>query len=221
MRDVVPAATTRTTLRVGSRTCELIDVAVAFGLLEGGLWSIGLAQLVWAVTLITWVSVASVRSGRDRNQLGIGLKGISASLWVIPASLAFAFFMMLLGSYAGTLHDLRGAHAPLWHSVLYVVWALVQEFLTQSFIFVWLESILENSRWAVLATAFLFCVAHIPNPVLMVATLAMGLVWAELFRRYRNIYPLAVGHAILGLSLSVTIPEAVSHHMRVGLACWK
>jgi membrane protease YdiL (CAAX protease family) len=66
----------------------------------------------------------------------------------------------------------------------------------------------------------LFCIAHIPNPVLMLATLGMGLFWAELFRRYRNIYPLSVAHAILGLSLSVTIPEPVTHHMRVGIAYW-
>lgn len=204
--------------KVGKR--EALDVVIAFGLLEGGIWSVGTAQIAWAVALALWVAFAAVRSGRDRDQLGLGLRGFSASLWVIPASSAFAFFMMLLGSYAGTLHNLRGVHTPLWHSALYIAWALVQEFLTQSFIFVWLESVLADSRRAVFATAFLFCMAHIPNPVLLVATLPMGLFWAALFRRYRNIYALSVAHAILGLSLSVTIPEAVTHHMRVGIAYW-
>lgn len=219
-RELGPAAGSALSTRLSVRTRELLDIVVAFALLEGGLWSARATQLGWALALALWVSYAAIRSGRNRDQLGIGLSGFASSLWVIPASLSLSFLMMLVASYAGTLHNLRGAHAPLWHSALYVIWALVQEFLTQSFIFVWLESVLADSRRAVLATASLFCIAHIPNPVLMLATAAMGLFWAELFRRYRNIYPLAVAHAILGLSLSVTMPESLTHHMRVGIAYW-
>jgi len=38
-----------------------------------------------------------------------------------------------------------------------------------------------------------------------------------LFLRYRNLYPLAMAHAILGITIAITIPGAVDHNMRVGL----
>jgi membrane protease YdiL (CAAX protease family) len=73
----------------------------------------------------------------------------------------------------------------------------------------------------VLITGFLFGFAHIPNPVLMAATLGMGFAFSELFRRYRNVYPLAIAHAALGLALAVTFPESVIGRMRVGIAWLK
>jgi hypothetical protein len=37
------------------------------------------------------------------------------------------------------------------------------------------------------------------------------------FLRCRNVYPLAMAHAILGITVAVTIPGPVVHNMRVGL----
>jgi hypothetical protein len=51
----------------------------------------------------------------------------------------------------------------------------------------------------------------------MPATFIGGLFFVELFRRFRNIYPLAVAHAMLGLTLAITIPDDWLRHMRVGL----
>jgi hypothetical protein len=38
-----------------------------------------------------------------------------------------------------------------------------------------------------------------------------------MFRRYRNIYPLAIVHAMLGLTVAITTPDSLLHHMRVGI----
>jgi hypothetical protein len=38
-----------------------------------------------------------------------------------------------------------------------------------------------------------------------------------MFRRYRSIYPIAVVHAALGLTVAVTMPDSLLHHMRVGI----
>ncbi len=86
-----------------------------------------------------------------------------------------------------------------------------------SFIFVRLEDAFD-AKTAILATAFLFGVAHIPNLVLMAATFPMCLVFCWLFWRHRNIYPLAISHAVLGLTLSIVLPVAVTHSMRVGIS---
>src|SRR5437879_2678047 len=47
----------------------------------------------------------------------------------------------------------------------YAVWSLVQEFILQSILFLRLESVL-GSRRAVIATASLFALVHIPSPIL-------------------------------------------------------
>jgi hypothetical protein len=38
-----------------------------------------------------------------------------------------------------------------------------------------------------------------------------------LFLRYRNLYPLALAHTILGITVAITVPGPVVHNMRVGL----
>jgi hypothetical protein len=38
-----------------------------------------------------------------------------------------------------------------------------------------------------------------------------------MFRRYRSIYPIGIVHAVLGLTVAVTMPDSLLHHMRVGI----
>ena len=68
-----------------------------------------------------------------------------------------------------------------------------------------------------MAAAVLFSAAHVPNPFLMPATLLWGFASCLLFLRYRNLYPLMMAHAILGITVAITIPGPVVHNMRVGL----
>ena len=63
----------------------------------------------------------------------------------------------------------------------------------------------------------LFVIAHLPNPILTVLTLFWGSASCRLFLRYRSLYTLAMAHAILGISIAITIPGPVDHNMRVGL----
>jgi hypothetical protein len=35
--------------------------------------------------------------------------------------------------------------------------------------------------------------------------------------KYRNIYALGLAQGLLGLTFAVCVPEALSHHLRVGL----
>jgi len=206
--------------RPSTRWCLLLEIGVAVGLLEAALWTPGLPQVITGVVLLAWVAGSTIVSGWGARELGITAAGFRAEMFVVPAALALSGLMILTGEWAGTLHVLHGRHAPLWHAALYAVWALVQQFLAQSFIFVRFERYFRSGKRAVLATAAIFCLAHIPNAILTVVTLAMALVWSELFRRFRNIYPLAIAHAMLGLALAVSIPDWVTHHMRVGLAYW-
>ena len=162
--------------------------------------------------------ITTLLSRRSARQLGITAVGLRASWWSMPAAAAVSWVMLAGAWFFGTLHALNRAQTPPWHALLYAVWTLLQEFLVQSFIFVRLEAVLQNRRSAVFLTVILFSAAHLPNPVLVPATFAIGLALTAAFLRYRTIYPLAVAHAISGLALAVSLPNGVTHSMRVGAA---
>ncbi len=76
--------------------------------------------------------------------------------------------------------------------------------------------IIQNTHLRSTAVGILFGATHLPNLILTMATLVAGFVFAEAFARSRNIWPLAFAQAVGGLLLATVIPDAVTHHMRVG-----
>jgi membrane protease YdiL (CAAX protease family) len=70
---------------------------------------------------------------------------------------------------------------------------------------------------AVWIAATLFAAVHLPSPILTTLTLIGALFFCEMFRRYRSIYPIGVVHALLGLTVSLSMPDSLLHHMRVGI----
>lgn len=199
---------------------DWMQMAGAYALVQMALWTQHATQAIFALVAAAWIVAGTLLSRDGPRQLGITARGFRQSLWIIPVAGCVGLLLVASAWMAGTLHVLHGRQPVLWHTFLYFVWALVQEFIVQSFFFVRIESVLENSRGAVIATALLFCAAHIPNPVLIAATFLLALALTEVFRRNRNLYPLAIAHGLLGLALAVSVPDALSHHMRVGIAYW-
>jgi membrane protease YdiL (CAAX protease family) len=56
----------------------------------------------------------------------------------------------------------------------------------------------------------------LPNPSLTVITFFAGIVFTMIYARKRNLYVVALMHAILGLTLAVSAPDAWFHGLRVG-----
>lgn len=98
----------------------------------------------------------------------------------------------------------------------YFVWCSFQQFLTQSYFHRRLMRVVQTPRLRSFVVGLLFAGAHIPNPVLMAATFAGGIVFAEIFYRHRNIWPLAFVQAVAGLAIGALSPPWFIHGMRVG-----
>jgi hypothetical protein len=98
----------------------------------------------------------------------------------------------------------------------YLVWCSFQQFLTQSYFHRRLMRVMESPHLRALAIGLLFAGAHIPNPILMVATFAGGFVFAEIFTRHPNIWPLAFVQALAGFLIGALSPQWIIHGMRVG-----
>ena len=186
-------------------------------LLGLALWSRGTAQHVFSLAALIWVIATSIFPKRNATHLGLTSRGFRSSVWVISVSAVLAAAFVGAAWIMGSLHPAFGARTHSYTYFAYAIWAVIQQFLLQSYLFVRFESLLGTGRKAVLACAILFATVHIPNPVLTVATFAGGLVFCEIFRRYRNIYAIAIAHALLGIALAVSIPSAFHHDMRVGI----
>ena len=198
------------------RFIYLLEIFAAWALIEATIWSPRKTQFPLFFISLFYI-VASTAVHRPKlSEIGLSLRGLRSSLWVIPAAIAVSSAAMLLAWAAGTLHPLFGAVAQARHSTGYAIWAVLQQFILQSYFFLRFEK-LVSTRSAVLLSAGLFCLAHIPNPVLLIVCLIAGCVACEIFRRNRNIYALGVAHAILGLTIAITVPDDIHRHMRVGI----
>lgn len=192
------------------------EIFATWALIEATIWTSGKTQfrLFWIATTFVLVTTAIHRPHLE--ELGLGLRGLRSSLWVIPAAIVLASLSIFLAWTAGTLHALFGVVGVARHSIGYGIWAVFQQFLLQSYFFLRLERLISTRAAALLSPA-LFCFVHIPNPVLVAVCIVAGWVACEVFRRHRNIYALGVAHAILGITIAVTVPNDIQRHMRVGI----
>jgi membrane protease YdiL (CAAX protease family) len=179
-------------------------------------WAIIAAITILALVLINvLLDVPSGRSSLER--LGLGLPKMFGASVVLGVGLVAAIFMVILVYLAGGQIIANPTWFPNLQSAWgYVIWAGLQEFILQSFFFNRFEGLYGSSAAVWIASA-LFAAAHLPNPILTTATLIGALFFCEMFRRYRSIYPLAVVHAMLGLTIAIVTPDSLVHHMRVGI----
>lgn len=193
-----------------------LEVGSVFATLEGALWSEGPARQVWSWLTLALILVFLTFERRSPRQLGVKFSPRRA--WWIPfAAAAAAGVILLIGRASGTLHGLYGPQVYYKHALGYGLWTIVQEFIAQGFFFTHFEQLLHSGRRAVLANAILFSVCHWPSIVLVPVTFFGGLILTELFRRYRTIFPLAIAHFLVALSIAVSVPDNLHRHMRVGI----
>jgi membrane protease YdiL (CAAX protease family) len=93
----------------------------------------------------------------------------------------------------------------------------MQQFLLQDYFLPRLLRLMRGPVAAALAASVMFSLAHLPNPILTVLTFSWGFIACLIFLRYRNLYTLAVAHAILGITVALVVPGPVIRNMRVGL----
>jgi len=203
--------------RQGSAASDLIDlvqIGLVFGLILIAVWT-PQGRFNGAVSLAAafFTVVLTFTSHRSNRELGLA-QPFSGAVIIIAFGALFVLVIAAMGAFTRIL----GPPQPLpWtRAWQYAIWALLQQFILQSFIFVRLESVFGSKR-AVLAASLLFAAAHLPSPLLTVLSLLGALFFCEMFRRYRNILPVGLVHAALGLTIASSLPDRLLHHMRVGL----
>jgi membrane protease YdiL (CAAX protease family) len=198
-----------------SRARDLLELIAGYGTIVGIIWTPEHWQRILSpIALALTLGVVLVRRP-SRDDLGVGRRGLIPSLWILPAAIALAFISVFVASKIGTLHPLY--KGDFTHISGYVLWTIYQQFLLQDYFMDRLLRLLSSEAIAVTIAGTLFAVAHLPNLVLTAATLVWGVVSCALFRRYRNLWALGLAQGLLGLCFAICVPDALHHHLRVGL----
>jgi len=197
--------------------CVWLELCVGYGLILATVWTPRPAQawLWWASVL--WIAASTWWSFPGWPAMGFRRSGFVASLWVVALAGVLSAGAVMV---AIRLHTLRVPHSVMgwvlaWGG--YTVWSFVQQFLLQGYFLFRFLRLLPRQEWAAVAAAGIFAAAHLPNPVLTPVTLIWGVVACFVFLRCRNVYTLMITHAILGVSLAITVPGPKMHNMRVGI----
>ena len=212
-----PLITRAPSVQTRGRSAELtglLEIGLVFGLILLAVWT-PLGRFSSWVNLSAALAVVavSIRGSYSAGELGLNrpTSGILATLT------AGAFIVSLIATVGGFTGRLGPPQLFPWHKAWqYVIWALVQEFILLSVFYVRLESLFGSGR-AVLLAALLFATVHLPSPLLTPLSFLGGLLFCELFRRYRNLYPVGAIHGALGLTIAARLPDSLLHHMRVGI----
>lgn len=162
-----------------------------------------LRGLFIAVALVAWSTYIASRVRSDPRVLvawGLSSQGLRPTIRVgaLVATLALAAMAL----HAVLLENLR-LH---WHMLplllLYPVWGLVQQLLVQG---MFVSNVLPVSSrplaraGAIVVAGLLFGCVHLPDLVSVSSTALMGTVFAGIFVRHRNVWPLGVLHGVLGV----------------------
>ena len=194
---------------------DFVELMFGYGLIVFVIWMPEYPQkLLSPVALVVTLAIVLAR-GQTREELGFGWRGFVPSLWILPAAVLVTVVSTALSRHFGMIHPLY--KGDFKHIAGYVLWTVYQQFLLNDYFMPRLIRITASERVAVMLAGVLFAAAHLPNLWLTVATLAWGTISTALFLKYRNIYGLGLAQGLLGLTFAVCVPEALSHHLRVGL----
>ena len=142
-----------------------------------------------------WAQFPPMSDLRSRARRSYALAGA----FTIPAILVFAVMGFALG-YREFGWEGAWARVSNWHILvaflLYLPWALLQQFLFQFYLLGRLLTLLPASM-AVIATGMAYSFVHLPEVGVALATAPAGIFWTFLYYRDRLLLPLGLSHALL------------------------
>ncbi len=196
------------------------EILLLLGLLELIFWTprslLHSLLIIAAAASVAWFGFRGPR----REELGFVWPSRRGTVTILVIGCGVAIAIPLLAMASG--HPIpANPDWPKFHNLWpYVIWALGQQFLLQSYFYLRFESLL-GARAAIVVSTVLFALLHLPNLPLTAMTALGGLFFTEMFRIYRSLYPLGIAHAALGIAIAYSLPDNLMHHMRVGLSYWQ
>jgi len=194
------------------RWFAVVEVLAVFVGIVAFIWRLQFTFPDFAMLLLAFIIVTFFVHGDSFKDLGFGSLGIVKGMRIIALPTVIVAGVLVLVAIP-THFAQMGRLAGLGK---YFAWALLQQFALQSFFGNRLLLIMRNPNRAAWLNGAIFAAVHFPNPVLVPVTFIGGYFLTRAFFSTRNLVPLAVSHAIIGSLLSVALPVAWHHGLRVG-----
>jgi len=204
-----------------SKRRDLLELCVGYVLILLVIWTPRPWQRLLYCAAAVFLAAVLWLSFDGWKQWGLRTANFARSIWVVGVALGIAAIAVAIAYSMGTLQHNGGLVPFIRRYWGYSLWAFAQQVLLQDFFLLRFVRLLRSPGSAALAAAAIFSLAHLPIPILTVVTLIWGYAACLLFLHYRNLYPLALAHAIFGITIAVTIPGPVTRNMRVGLGYLK
>lgn len=201
-----------------NKSWGIVELLVSYGLILTANWTSNPAQQWFYWAAVAWIGGSTAVEFIGNRSIEFQMTGFWRSLWIVGAALMLAALVIAI---AARMHTLQEPYGPMGRAdafVGYAVWAIAQQWLLQGYFLPRLAQATPQKCWAAVIVACLFAVAHLPNAILAVMALFWGLAASFLYLRFRSIVTLGFAHAILGITVAISIPGPVLHNMRVGLA---
>ena len=193
------------------------ELFIGYALILAVIWTPRPLQHWLYFIALGWFIVSISLSFESWKAMGCCVAGFWRSSWIVGVAFVLAGIATW---FAATFHTLHHPGAPVrWVLTFggYAIWALFQQLLLQGYFLGRALRIIPNQNAAAVLAASVFALAHLPNPVLTPLTLIWGLTACLVYIRSRNVYPLAIAHAVFGICVAITVPASILHNMRVGL----
>lgn len=205
--------------RTGSftKTRDAVELFTAFFLILIIIWTPRPWQARIYLVATAFIVVTTWFRFTRASAMGLRTKNFVRSLWIAAAAGAVAAVAVAISARMHTLHVPRSPVDFLSRFIGYIIFAFVQQWLLQAYFLERLIRLTPSTTTAAVSAAGLFSLAHLPNPILTIATVIWGTVACLVFLRHRNLYSLWIAHAILGIMLAICLPGPVTRNMRVGL----
>lgn len=204
--------------RARNTSCDVLELLVSYALILSANWTSNPAQQWFYWAAVVWIGGSTAVSLLQNRSIELRMRGFSRSLWIVGVALMLATSTVAFAAKMHTLHQPYGPMVRAEAFVGYALWAIAQQWLLQGYFLPRLAQVTPRESWAAAIVACLFAMAHLPNLMLAVMALFWGLTAGFLFLRYRSIVTLGFAHALLGISVAISIPGPLLHNMRVGLA---
>jgi Type II CAAX prenyl endopeptidase Rce1-like len=199
-------------LRSGLRLAEAFGFT-AVVLID--IWFLRIRSAWWDTLPTIFAFVSCVAHRETLGSLGLRMRELTADLraWRFP----------LVAVAAAVIWGCFQADRPwylLYRGVLYFLWCILQQFLLQNMIYRRIRDAIGASWSAWLLTGVMFAATHVPNPVLVPATLVWGVYTAFLFEQRPSVVAIALVQTLFSTLLLWLTPLGPSNQFRVGPGYW-
>ncbi|MGD0796762.1 MAG: CPBP family glutamic-type intramembrane protease [Acidobacteriaceae bacterium] len=199
------------------RRRDLLELAIGYTLILLVIWTPRPWQRILYCFAAIYLIAILWRSFAGWPAMGLRTANLARSAWIAAVAALMAAIAIFIAHRQHTLNLPDSVPAFIQRYWGYALWAFAQQALLQDFFLARFRRLIPNPTLAALAATLTFSLAHLPSPILTAVTFVWGLAACLLFLRYRNLYPLALAHAIFGIAIAVTLPGPLTRNMRVGL----